>query len=129
MRTVRLDRLQYPDAGGQVVFGNVHARIVGARWIRGCARVCSTRHAEVLHPVDLAAFPAHAHGNTDLLEPRVHDVRAMPRTCEPPRDDFLGGLRPQGDVLAGEARVVTGAPHPVPGLAAVAAAMLEELLA
>src|SRR5436190_5720370 len=85
--------------------------------------------AEVLHPVDLPALSADGETGPDALEPRIHDVRAMARAGQPAGNDFLGRLGTVRDVLAREARLVTGADHPVLWLTTIAAAMLEEFLA
>ena len=46
---------------------------------------------------------------------------------EPAGDDFLRGHGTKGDVLSGEARLITGAEHPVFRLAAVVSSMIKKV--
>jgi len=73
----------------------------------------------------MAALASGANRDADVLEPGIHDVRAVARAIQPASYDFFSRLRPERDVLAGEARLVTSAYHAVFRLAAVASAMIE----
>src|SRR4051812_21479846 len=84
------------------------------------------RGTELLDPVDLSALAAAREADADVLEPRLHDVRAMTGTREPSSDDLFGRLRTHRDVFAREAPLITGAPHAIFRLAAIGASMIEE---
>src|SRR5687767_5552648 len=85
------------------------------------------RCTEGLHPVDLAAPPPAGHADTNVLEPGIHDVRAMTRACEPAGNNFFRRLGAKCDVLAGEARLIAGTNHAILGLTAVVTAMIKVL--
>ena len=89
--------------------------------------VPGSRRAEILHPIDLAATAAGGQRNADVLEPGIHDVRAMTRAGEPAGNGFLRRLGTKRDVLASQPRLITGANHPVFRLTAIVTAMIEEL--
>jgi len=88
-----------------------------------------TRGAEILRPVDrLAARRVDGEGDPHLLKSGGHDVGAMVGARQPAGDDLASGSDTAGDVLTHHAPAVAGAARALPGSAAVAAGMTEEVV-
>src|SRR5215831_11676018 len=108
------------------------------RWVAECWQIPrpsisgvmfpGCRLPEGLHPIGLAAAGARGEADADVPKPGIHDVFAMAGAVEPARYDFFRRLRTQRDVLACQTRLIAGATHTVPGLAAVTAPMFEIVL-